>query len=341
MTVRLADVICDVAWGDCGKGKISNLLSSRKNKDGSNYYNYVCRWNGGQNAGHTVYHNGKKFATHIVPSGVFQGIKSVIGPGCVLNIPLFYKELEELKAGGVDISLVKVHKNAHIVTEEHLQQDRENLAKSLGTTSRGIAPAYAAKAARKGLLAKDSDLDKQYLLEEDISGNILCEGAQGYWLDINMGNYPYVTSSECLPYAACSLGFPPQKINEIWGAAKIYDTRSGVDPLFPESLLDDPELSLVAKEGGEFGTTTGRARKVNWLNINKLIEAVNKSGVTHLAIAKCDVLEKLKLLKMTYNGILMEAESIEEMKEAIKLIINSECKLVKEIYFAHSPESIS
>jgi len=87
--------------------------------------------------------------------------------------------------------------------------------------------------------------------------------------------------------------------------------------------------------------TTGRARKVNWLNVNKLIEAVNKSGVTHLAIAKCDVLEKLKLLKMTYNGILMEAESIEEMKKAIRLIINSECELVKEVYFAHSPESIS
>ena len=341
MSVKTVDIICDVAWGDCGKGKISHILSKRKNDDGSPFYDYVCRWNGGQNAGHTVYHNGRKFATHIVPSGVFNGIKSVIGPGCVLNIDLFYKELKELEEGGIDISLVKVSPNAHIVTDEHLKQDRENLSKSLGTTSRGIAPAYAAKFARTGLLAKDSTLDKKYLFTEELHGNLLCEGAQGFWLDINWGNYPYVTSSECLPYAACSLGFAPQKIGEIWGAAKIYDTRSGVDPLFPESLLDDPELSLIAKEGGEYGTTTGRARKVNWLNVDMLIKAIEISGVTHLAVAKCDILEKLSLLKMTYKGIVMEASSIEEMKEALTLIIKSECSLVEEIYYAHSPERLN
>ena len=95
-----------------------------------------------------------------------------------------------------------------------------------------------------------------------MAGNILCEGAQGVWLDMDAGNYPYVTSSTTLPYGACSLGFPAQKINRVWGAAKMYDTRSGEDPLFPDSLFQNEDLERVALTGCEYGVTTGRSEKL-------------------------------------------------------------------------------
>ncbi len=338
--VNLVDIVTGIVYGDEAKGKISHILASKKKSIGDqSYYNYVCRWNGGQNAGHTVYHEGKKFATHLVPSGVFHGIPSIIGPGCVLNIDLFYKELDELKAGGIDISLVKVFPNTHIVTESHLAEDRATLG-HLGTTSRGIAPAYRDKYARKGLLAKDSKLDSDFIFNGNLTGNILCEGAQGFWLDINWGNYPYITSSECLPYAACSLGFAPQKIRNIWGAAKIYDTRSGTDPKFPESLLEDSILSRIANIGQEFGTTTGRARKVNWLNLDDLVRAINISGTTHLVISKCDVLEELGLFKLFWNGSITSFSTITDMKNEISSVVKVNCPMVSEIFFSHSPEAI-
>jgi len=338
--VNFADIVYGVAWGDEAKGKISHVLASRKSADNEkSYYDYVCRWNGGQNAGHTVYHNGKKFATHLVPSGVFHGIPSIIGPGCVLNIELFYRELDELKSQGIDISLVKVFPNTHIVTESHIAEDKATLG-HLGTTARGIAPAYRDKYARKGLLAKDSALDSDFIFDGELSGNILCEGAQGFWLDINWGNYPYVTSSECLPYAACSLGFAPQKIRNIWGAAKIYDTRSGTDPKFPESLLDNPILYSIAIAGSEFGTTTGRPRKVNWLNLDDLVRASNTSGVTHLVISKCDVLEQIGVYNLFYKNELLSIPTITEMKNVISEVIKKECLMVSEIIYSHSAESI-
>ena len=127
---------------------------------------------------------------------------------------------------------------------------------------------------------------------------MLCEGAQGFWLDINYGNYPYVTSSTTLPYGACSLGFSPKLINEIYGAVKIYDTRSGIDTDFPESLFDDEELNKIGEVGKEFGVTTNRRRKVNWLNICKLIKAINVTGTTSLIISKVDVLEQVNIFKL-------------------------------------------
>ena len=288
--INNVDIVFGACWGDEGKGKVTHYLASRKEYGDIPYYNFVCRYNGGSNAGHTIYHNGKKFATHIVPSGVFYGIKSVIGPGCVVNLDAFYKEVSELEKGGVDVSLIKVHPRAHIVTNEHITEDKAKLAGKLGTTGQGIAPAYRDKYARTGLLAKDSQLDKSFLLDEELTGNILCEGAQGVWLDINWGSYPYVTSSECLPYAACSLGFGPQRIKNIYAVAKAYDTRSGEDPDFPETLLSNPELLAIADAGHEYGVTTGRRRKVNWLNLDKLVDSCNLTGTTTLIINKCDII---------------------------------------------------
>jgi adenylosuccinate synthase len=320
-----------------GKGKITHVLASKKTHTRKNYYNFVCRFQGGSNAGHTIYHNGKKFATHIVPSGVFYGITSVIGPNCVVNLDAFYKELEQLKLGGIDISLVKVHPNANIVTNEHIAEDKATLG-HLGTTSQGIAPAYRDKAARKGLLAKHSPIDKSYILTEKLHGNILCEGAQGYHLDINYGNYPFVTSSECLPYGACSLGFAPQKIKSIYACAKIYDTRSGEDPLFPSTLLEDQTLKFIGDLGQEYGVTTGRRRKVNWLNLDKLIEAVEVGGATDLIVNKCDILQKVGVYRLFHNSTLLEFESLEQMKEYIQISLFKSSTLLKRVLFSGNPE---
>ena len=320
-----------------GKGKITHILASKKTHTRKNYYNFVCRFQGGSNAGHTIYHNGKKFATHIVPSGVFYGITSVIGPNCVVNLDAFYKELEQLKLGGIDISLVKVHPNANIVTNEHIAEDKATLG-HLGTTSQGIAPAYRDKAARKGLLAKHSPIDKSYILTEKLHGNILCEGAQGYHLDINYGNYPFVTSSECLPYGACSLGFAPQKIKSIYACAKIYDTRSGEDPLFPSTLLEDQTLKFIGDLGQEYGVTTGRRRKVNWLNLDKLIEAVEVGGATDLIVNKCDILQKVGVYRLFHNSTLLEFESLEQMKEYIQISLFKSSTLLKRVLFSGNPE---
>jgi adenylosuccinate synthase len=341
MKVENVDVVYGASWGDEGKGKITHFLANRKNQDGSNYYNFVARWGGGSNAGHTIYHEGRKFATHIVPSGIFFGITSLIGPGCVLNVDSFYKELAELKAGGLDTSLVQVHPNCHIVTDQHIVDDRERYAAKMGTTSQGIAPAYRDKYGRTGLLAKDyNKIDQKYIFRGKLYGNVLCEGAQGFHLDINYGNYPYVTSSETLPYAACSLGFSPRRIKNIYGCAKIYDTRSGEDPLFPASLLQNETLLKIADLGKEYGVTTGRRRKVNWLNLDKLIEAVKIGGATHVVINKCDILEEIGVFRLRYDSNLIQFENLQEMQNFIKDTIRRKCPDIKYTYFSSNPETI-
>ena len=142
----LADVVVDLQYGDCGKGKVSHALCRQ------NDYTHVIRYNGGCNAGHTIYHEGKKFITHHIPCGVFFGIKSIIGPGCVLNIDQFFKEIKELEDAGVDTkNLVKVASNVHIITDFHLAQDSKDT--EIGTTKRGNGPAYRDKYGRRGVRA--------------------------------------------------------------------------------------------------------------------------------------------------------------------------------------------
>jgi adenylosuccinate synthase len=311
--IKAVDIIFGLAWGDEGKGKISNAIAKN--------YNTVCRWNGGPNAGHTVYLNDKKYKTHIIPCGIFQNKLSVIGPNCIINVDKFFDEIEYLQREGFDTSLIKVSPKAHIITERHIRYDLKFLKPKLGTTGQGIAPAYSDKMLRVGKLARDY-IDKKYLWDGNLEGEILCEGAQSFWLDINYGDYPYVTSSETLPYNACSLGFSPKKIRDIIGIAKIYDTKSGVDPLFPESLWKDDELNQIIDLGQEYGSTTGRKRLVNWLNLNKLKEAVKISGVTKLIINKCDILQKLNKYKLFLNNNLYNTSDFVQMKNMIKNYIN-------------------
>lgn len=306
--IKAVDIIFGLAWGDEGKGKISNAISKN--------YDIVCRWNGGPNAGHTVYLGEKKYKTHIIPCGIFQNKLSIIGPNCVLNVNKFFDEIDYLKKEGFDTSLIKVSPKAHIITEKHINYDLAILKKKFGTTGQGIAPAYADKMLRIGKLAKDY-IDEQYLWNGELYGNILCEGAQSFWLDINYGDYPYVTSSETLPYSACSLGFSPKKIRDIIGVAKIYDTKSGVDPLFPETLWQDQELSMLIEVGQEFGSTTGRRRIANWLNLNKLIESIKVSGINKLIINKCDIVQKLHIYKLYQNNNIYKFNTLKSMQDFI------------------------
>tara|TARA_Y100001973_G_scaffold30765_2_gene46455 strand:+ start:4114 stop:5115 length:1002 start_codon:yes stop_codon:yes gene_type:complete len=333
MNINKVDVVVGLAWGDEGKGKVTSHLA------GEGDYSYVCRWAGGSNAGHTVYLNDKQYKTHIIPSGVFHGIPSIIGPGCVLNKEKFYEELNYLHANGFDINLVKVSPKTHIVQDIHIEIDKAELSSSLGTTSNGIAPCYAQKAARNGLLAKQV-LPSKTIWNEELSGNILCEGAQGVWLDLDWGNYPYVTSSTTLPYGSCSLGFPPQLIEKIYGVAKIYDSRSGIDPLFPESLLDDSDLFNLGELGKEYGVTTGRRRMVQWLNLDLLIRSINITGTTDLIINKCDILERLGVFKLIHNNSTKSFDNINNMIEFMNDRFKQECPMVKNWKYSGSPSTI-
>lgn len=336
MSIEFVDICCGLAWGDEGKGKIVSQLSRE------NGYDFVCRWAGGNNAGHTIYVDGNKYSTHLIPSGVFHGIKSVIGPGCVINLDSFYQEIEYLKSKGFDTNLIKVSPKAHVVSNEHIEEDKKKYASKIGTTAKGIGPCYKDKYARTGKQVIDYSIDLQdYIWDEKLYGKVLCEGAQGFWLDIDYGNYPYVTSSNTLPYSACSLGFPPQKIRKIYGAVKIYDTRVGKDPDFPDSLCDDEELLSIAKAGEEYGTTTGRMRTVNYLNVDKLLYAINVSGTTDLIMSKVDILENLDIYKYYYEGKLFVFNTIKEMIDSIETVLEEKSNgFLKKILYSSNPECI-
>ena len=238
---------------------------------------------------------------------------------------------------------MKVSPRAHIVTQKHIDFDKDNLAKKLGTTSKGIAPAYADKALRAGIQAKDV-LDSKFIWDEVLPQTFLCEGAQGYHLDADAAHYPYVTSSVTLPYAACSLGFAPQYIRDIYGICKAYDTRSGEDPYFPQLSDVSQTLRDIAIEGGEYGVTTGRPRKVNWLNLDMLIDAVRVTGTTKVVANKFDIMKKFEgkdALRMIVDGAEMPFSTIEQMQELIVDKLKQNCPLVNSILFCFSPEDLS
>jgi len=346
MSISSVDICVGLSWGDEGKGKIVSHLSSEGD------YDFVCRWSGGNNAGHTVFVNEKSYSTHLIPSGIFYGIKSIIGPGCVIHINSFMQEIRYLQENNFDTSLIKISPKAHVVLDKHIADDIQHYSESIGTTNKGIGPCYTNKYQRTGIrlidyingLGQNPSLRDETLLQfvwdEELYGKILCEGAQGFWLDIDYGNYPYVTSSSTLPYGACSLGFSPKKINKIFGAAKIYDTRVGIDPEFPETLLDVEELQQIGEEGREYGTTTGRKRIVNYLNVDKLINAINISGTTDLIISKVDVLENVGVYKYLYKHTLNTVSSMDIMKQELTDIFLAESIDLHQILYSNNPYHI-
>jgi len=283
----LADIVVDLQYGDCGKGKITHHLC----KGGE--YTHVVRYNGGCNAGHTIYHKGKKFVTHHLPCGVLFGIKSIIGPGCVVNPEQFFKEIEELEASGIRTKgLIKIAKNAHVITRAHLADDGTDTR--IGTTKRGNGPAYTDKYARTGIRAESVAELQPYLVDflEEMhqEGTVaLFEGAQGFGLDIDWGDYPYVTSSHCTVAGALLNGIPPQAVRNVWGVAKAYETYVGTKKF----QGNDPILDEICEIGEEYGATTGRKRQVNWMNWNLVEKAIKINGVTHLVFNKMDVLREV------------------------------------------------
>ncbi len=333
-------------WGDEGKGKLTDLLAREMQ--------VVVRYQGGHNAGHTIVVDGQTFVLQLVPSGVlYPWVIPVIGNGVVVDPAVLTQEMSALERQGVDCSRLRVSGNAHLIMPYHTELDRlteRHLGKNrLGTTKRGIGPAYADKAARVGLRVQDlldakifreklevvlkeknlilakvynrlplsvDDIADVYLgklaprLEPlitdtvglvhdalDSGANVLFEGAQATFLDLDQGTYPFVTSSNPVAGGACTgAGVGPRHINRVIGIAKSYVTRVGSGP-FPTEIEDERADELVER-GHEYGTNTGRRRRPGWFDAVMLRQAVRLNSLTEVALTKLDVLDSFDTLRV-------------------------------------------
>jgi len=341
-----ATVVVGTQWGDEGKGKLTDLLARGMDM--------VVRYQGGHNAGHTVVVDGNTFALQLVPSGVlYPHITPVIGNGVVVDPGVLLEELDGLAAQGVDISKMVVSGNAHLIMPYHQELDRVTerfLGKnSLGTTRRGIGPAYADKAARVGLRVQDLldakifrqklevalkeknavlakvynrlPIDAEAICERYLGeyapriapmvvdavdivhealargDNVLLEGAQATFLDLDHGTYPFVTSSNPVAGGACTgTGVGPRHIDRVIGIAKAYVTRVGAGP-FPTECHDEIGDMLVER-GHEFGTNTGRRRRTGWFDAVMARQAVRLNSLSEVALTKLDVLDAFDTVKV-------------------------------------------
>ena len=373
-----AVVIVGAQWGDEGKGKITDYLARDANM--------VVRYQGGNNAGHTLVVDGERTILHIVPSGILHpGTINLIGPGVVVDPTALLDELGVLSERGVlrDPSRVRVSGRAHVILPWHtaLDKAREERAKgrAIGTTGRGIGPAYEDKAARRGIRVadlldanalyeslsrvaeqKNFELEQYYgwqpidveelhrravewgrqlspyvdhterTLERALRDglNVLFEGAQGNFLDIDHGTYPFVTSSNCVAGAVCAgAGVGPTRIDRVLGITKAYATRVGGGP-FPTELEGEEGEALRAA-GAEFGATTGRPRRCGWLDIVMLREAATVNGYSALAVNKLDVLSGTGEIKLAV-AYEIDGKKVEEFPMTL-----SEIERAKPIYESH------
>ena len=286
METSIVDVVIGMQYGDEGKGKIANQMAA------SGEYDYVVRFNGGGNAGHTIYINGEKIVTHLVPCGILHGIHSVIGNGCVINTQKLFDELEYLKGFGFDVSILKIAENAHIITEYHIDEDSKDT--KIGTTRTGNGPCYRDKFARTGLRAKDVPELAPYLVDmhsliHSSPKKFLAEGAQGYWLDVDFGDYPYVTSSNTGVGAVLNNGFNYKQVRNVVGVIKCYSTYVGAKGY----QKIDERFEQLREIGQEYGATTGRPRQIDWLDLDEVNEACKMNGVDFLIVNKMDVLRQV------------------------------------------------
>lgn len=352
----ISDIVIGLQYGDEGKGKIVHALA--KNKD---VYEYCIRFNGGANAGHTIYHNGVKIVTHQVPSGILFGIPCIIGDNCYVDLDKLLAELNMLQYNGITThNMVYLSTKAHIITTEHLREDGAESV--IGTTKSGIGPCARAKYGRTGMRVGNASMVKslmhagikivepaklfmKYYLQNGRHPRVLVEGAQAYGLDITHGDYPYVTSSHCLATDCLNMGINMMPTDRhgnkyqlrIWGVAKAYETYVGAKQFQP---IDDPILSKIQEVGQEFGSTTGRKRQCNYLNLSRLCESAFLNQVTHLVINKCDVLEHPDINTYQFADTMYKATDMTEFKEFIKTNMNSvPCLKDEHIYFEHAADS--
>ena len=367
-------VVVGTQWGDEGKGKITDFLSQDAE--------VIARYQGGDNAGHTIVIDGKKFKLHLIPSGIFFPEKiSVIGNGVVVNPKSLVKELEYLHAEGVSTESLRISDRAHVILPYHIKLDQlQEAAKGdnkIGTTNKGIGPAYMDKAARVGiriadlldkeifadrlktnLAEKNRLFSKMYEAEElsfdeifeeyyaygqqikqyvtdtsvilndalDAGKRVLFEGAQGVMLDIDQGTYPFVTSSN--PVAGgvtIGSGVGPSKINKVVGVCKAYTSRVGDGP-FPTELFDEVG-ERIREVGHEYGTTTGRPRRVGWFDSVVMRHSRRVSGITNLSLNCIDVLSGLDTVKIcvAYN---LDGERIDYYPASLEQL--KRCKPIYE-----------
>lgn len=336
----ITDVILGGSLGDEGKGKVCAHLSA------SGRYSHVLRFNGGGNAGHSIYVKGQKVVTHMIPTGAVHGIRSIIGPGCVLNEVSFFKELEELSRINPNIKkCIGIAKNAHIVQEKH--KEEELLENKIGTTKQGIGPAYRDKYARIGVRAEKVSSLKEFMVdmyeefyESNLDAVILCEGAQAFGLDIDWGEYPFVTSSHCGVGAVINNGIPHSSIRDVIAVVKAYDTYVGTKSFQNNG---DAMLNKLGDLGMEYGATTGRRRQCNYLNIDMVKKMCDMNGVTQLIVNKVDILQQADCWK-----IMVGPEKIEHGDNVVNFyteqgfceFIRASLPKIKSIVFSYSAETI-
>ena len=369
-------VIVGAQWGDEGKGKVVDLLAQQAD--------LVIRFQGGNNAGHTIMREGETFKFHLIPSGIlYPGKLCAIGNGVVIDPKVLTGEIDDLRRRRIDIGGLRISANSHLIMPYHMLLDQAGEAKlgklQIGTTRRGIGPCYADKAARLGIrmqdlldekilrkkifaamepkrlmlrpFAKDPQLDLHTMTEDyrilghrlepwiadtapiawrifDEGGLVLFEGAQGAMLDIDHGTYPFVTSSNTVAGAACAgAGVGPRSIDDVWGVAKAYATRVGAGP-FPTELED--ELGeRIRDSGGEFGTTTGRARRTGWLDLVALRYASRVNGFTGLVITKLDVLTGIDPLYVAERYLGPEGATFNEFPYHQSILHKAEGDLIE------------
>ena len=338
-------VVVGTQWGDEGKGKITDFLSEKAE--------YVARYQGGDNAGHTIQFGGETYKLHLIPSGIFSPEKlCIIGNGVVVNPKSLVTELAYLHERNITTDNLRISDRAHVILPYHIELDRLQEEakgdKKIGTTIKGIGPAYMDKAARVGIRIADlldrevfeerlrlnlEDKNRQFtklydanlmnfeeIFEEyyeygqqikqyvcdtsvllndalDNGKRVLFEGAQGVMLDIDQGTYPFVTSSNPLAGGVTiGSGVGPSKVTKVVGVCKAYTSRVGDGP-FPTELFDEIG-SRIREVGHEYGTTTGRPRRVGWFDSVVMRHSKRVSGITNLCLNSIDVLTGLETVKI-------------------------------------------
>lgn len=341
----MVTLIIGSQWGDEGKGKIIDVLAEKSD--------FVVRYHGGNNAGHTVIANGKKYPFHLMPSGILHPKSvGVIAGGTVLDLDILISEIETLEKDGYKLeSKLFISDRCHIIMPYHkaLDEAYENARgkNKLGTTKRGISQTYADKVSYNGIRMYDlknwGEFEKKFKFQAEIKNkilkifnvspiniakelgkfkgyrnkllpfisdtyqilrlaindkrSILLEGAHGVMLDNDFGSYPYVTGSNVITGGVnTGSGIPVQKINKVWAVVKAYTSKVGEGP-FPTELLNETG-EQIREKGAEFGTTTGRPRRIGWLDLEAVKFTVELTGATDLAITKADVLSGSKVLKV-------------------------------------------